>query len=51
MRESRLDDPQTTQGRREILRGKGFLRRIYGSWYGLLKEAIPGGPGKVLEIG
>jgi SAM-dependent methyltransferase len=46
-----LDDPSLTALRREIVRTKPFLRRIYEEWYGLIKGALPAGPGEVLEIG
>lgn len=46
-----LDDPETTNLRRDIILAKPFLRRIYQEWYSLL-TASPGGiSGKVLEIG
>ena len=37
--------------RREIIRRKSFLRRIYEDWYGLLLDALPPGNDPVLEIG
>jgi SAM-dependent methyltransferase len=46
-----IDDPRTTVLRREIVRSKPFLRKIYGEWYRLLRESLPGGPGLVLELG
>ena len=46
-----LDDPATTEARREIVRSKPFLRRIYLEWYGLIRASLPSGPGAVLEIG
>ena len=49
-----LDDPNTTALRRQIVRGKPFLRRIYQEWYALLAESIPPAadvPGRVLELG
>jgi SAM-dependent methyltransferase len=46
-----LDDPETTSLRRRITREKGLLRRLYQEWYGLLLKVVPGGPGKILEIG
>jgi SAM-dependent methyltransferase len=46
-----LDDPRTTALRREIIRSKPFLRRIYGEWYATLAADIPAGVGRVLELG
>lgn len=49
-----LDDPGTTALRREIIRSKPFLRRIYEEWYAALAAALPSAadvPGRVLELG
>jgi SAM-dependent methyltransferase len=49
-----LDDPNTTVLRRQIIRGKPFLRRIYQEWYATLARAIPSRaqvPGRLLELG
>ena len=46
-----LDDPQTTLARRDVLRRKAFLRKIYLEWYDLILAALPDGPGRVLELG
>lgn len=46
-----LDDPRTTALRREIIRGKPFLRDIYADWYRALAADIPAGAGRVLELG
>jgi SAM-dependent methyltransferase len=46
-----LDDPRTTRRRRRILDRKPFLRRIYEEWYAALAEVVPGGEGRVLELG
>jgi SAM-dependent methyltransferase len=46
-----IDDPATTGLRREIIRSKAFLHRIYQDWYDGLQGAIPPGPGRVLELG
>jgi len=46
-----LDDPRTTIARRETLRCKRFLRRIYERWYEMLAASTPTGEGRVLEIG
>jgi SAM-dependent methyltransferase len=46
-----LDDPRTTVLRRDILRRKPFLRRIYDEWYRQIVAAVPPGAGEVLELG
>ncbi len=46
-----LDDPRTTALRREVVREKVFLRRIYDEWYACLSAAVPAGAGAVLELG
>jgi SAM-dependent methyltransferase len=46
-----IDDPRTTDLRREIIRRNGFLKRIYEEWYGLLSSQIPDGSGKIVELG
>ena len=46
-----LDDPQTTNLRRDIILAKPFLQKIYQEWYGLLTAHLGENSGKVLEIG
>jgi SAM-dependent methyltransferase len=46
-----VDSPTTTHVRRRIVREKGFLRRIYEEWYGLVRAELPNVPGPVLELG
>jgi SAM-dependent methyltransferase len=46
-----LDDPATTALQREIIRSKPFLRRLYLEWYARVRDALPAGPGGVLELG
>jgi SAM-dependent methyltransferase len=46
-----VDDPHTTLARREILRRKAFLRKVYLEWYDLILAALPEPPGRVLELG
>jgi SAM-dependent methyltransferase len=46
-----LDDPRTTELRREIIRGKLLLRQIYEEWYTFLLDQLPPGKGAILEIG
>jgi SAM-dependent methyltransferase len=45
------DDPRTTHLRRQVIRSKPFLRRIYHEWYSSIAAAVPSGEGLVLEIG
>ena len=46
-----LDDPRTTELRRRVVAAKPFLRRVYAAWYRRLVGVVPGGPGRVLELG
>ena len=46
-----VDDPRTTMLRREIVRSKPFLRKLYREWYGLILDALPRSAGRVLELG
>jgi SAM-dependent methyltransferase len=46
-----IDDPRTTALRREIVRSKPFLRRVYLEWYRLVRDCLPPFPGEVLELG
>jgi SAM-dependent methyltransferase len=46
-----LDDPATTELRRQIIASKPFLRAIYDEWYALIAAALPTGQGPVLELG
>lgn len=46
-----LDDPKTTELRRQIIASKPFLRTIYDEWYSRLRDTIPDGDGAVLELG
>ena len=46
-----LDHPGATIARREILRTKPFLQKVYRDWYGRLLGALPTSEGKVLELG
>lgn len=46
-----IDDPRTTQLRRQIIQGNSFLHQIYEEWYVTLAAALPEGPGAVLELG
>ena len=46
-----LDDPRTTVLRQQIVREKGFLSRVYSEWSGAIRDAVPTGAGRVLELG
>jgi SAM-dependent methyltransferase len=46
-----LDDPQTTEQRREIIQSNRFLWRIYDEWYRSIAARVPEGPGRVFEVG
>lgn len=48
-----IDSPETTSLRREIIRSKPFLRKIYEEWYDLELSEVRGSAtqGKVLELG
>lgn len=47
----RIDDPATTELRRQIISSKPFLHAIYEEWYGILASKLPPGDGEVLELG
>ena len=46
-----LDDPRTTELRRQIICEKKFLKRIYVEWYTAIADALPRVTGPVLELG
>jgi hypothetical protein len=50
-RDRDIDSPETTHLRRQIIRNKPFLRRIYEDWYRWMLASLPAEPGHVLEIG
>jgi len=50
-RDLSIDDPRTTERRREIIQSNRFLRRIYDEWYRLIAACIPEGAGGVVELG
>jgi SAM-dependent methyltransferase len=50
-RDLKLDDPRTTERRRDIIQQNRFLNLIYQEWYSLLSSRIPPGSGRVLELG
>lgn len=46
-----VDDPATTELRKEIIASKPFLKAIYDEWYTTLAQNVPPGEGLVLELG
>jgi len=46
-----IDDPYTTQLRRQVIQEKSYLRQIYQEWYGVIAAALPAGVEPVLELG
>jgi SAM-dependent methyltransferase len=46
-----VDDPDTTELRKQIIASKPFLKQIYDEWYEMLARELPPGEGKVLELG
>jgi SAM-dependent methyltransferase len=46
-----VDDPHTTELRKQIISSKPFLKVIYDEWYEMLSRELPPGEGKVLELG
>ena len=46
-----LDDPATTELRKQVISSKPFLKAIYDEWYSALAMDVPPGEGAVLELG
>lgn len=46
-----LDDPETTNVRRDIILAKPLLQKIYQEWYGILSTHLSENYSEVLEIG
>jgi SAM-dependent methyltransferase len=46
-----LDDPRTTVLRRQVIRQKPFLQRLYAEWFRQLRDALPAVEGPILELG
>jgi SAM-dependent methyltransferase len=46
-----IDDPATTEVRKQIISSKPFLKAIYQEWYESLAAEVPEGHGGVLELG
>jgi SAM-dependent methyltransferase len=51
MRGKNLDDPQTTQARRLLIRQKKFLEKIYIEWYQIICSRLPSEKENILELG
>jgi SAM-dependent methyltransferase len=46
-----LDDPTTTELRKQVISSKPLLKSIYDDWYQMLNTGLPPGDGPVLELG
>jgi SAM-dependent methyltransferase len=46
-----IDDPRTSELRRQIIQGKPFLRKIYEEWYSAIAAFLPLTEGTVVELG
>lgn len=46
-----INDPRTTDRRREVIRSNRFLWRVYDEWYRMIASCIPEGRGRVFELG
>jgi SAM-dependent methyltransferase len=46
-----VDDPRTTELRKQIINSKPILKAIYDQWYTMLTRELPQGDGYVLELG
>jgi SAM-dependent methyltransferase len=46
-----IDDPATTELRKQIIASKPFLKAIYDEWYRTLAAELPAIDGRVLELG
>jgi SAM-dependent methyltransferase len=50
-RDLKIDDPHTSELRRQIIQGKKFLKKIYEDWYSTIAASLPLTEGSVLELG
>jgi SAM-dependent methyltransferase len=50
-RDIELDDPDTFNLEKQIIRSKPFLQDIYLEWYAMISSHLPPGNGPVLELG
>ena len=46
-----MDDPATTELRRQVISSKPFLKTVYDEWYSTLAGGLPPIEGAVLELG
>jgi len=46
-----IDDPATTELRKQIISSNPFLKAIYDEWYSMLARELPTMGGEVLELG
>ena len=46
-----IDDPRTSELRRQIIQKKRFLKKIYEEWYSTIAASLPLTEGSVLELG
>ena len=46
-----VDDPATTELRKQIIASKPILKAIYDEWYAMLAQELPPGEGRVVELG
>jgi SAM-dependent methyltransferase len=46
-----IDDPHTSELRRQIIQKKRFLKKIYEEWYSTIAASLPPTGGAVLELG
>jgi SAM-dependent methyltransferase len=51
MRNRKVDDPQTTELRKQLVHQKKFLEQIYIEWYMQIKKETAANTGMILEIG
>ena len=45
------DAPEAPEAHRRMILAKPLLRRVYQTWYALIRERLPAGEGATLEIG
>lgn len=46
-----IDKPHTTELRRQIIKGKPFLQKIYQEWYRMIASLVPSSSQLALELG
>jgi len=46
-----VDDPATTELRKQVIASKPFLKAIYDEWYAMLAREVPAGEGLAVEFG